>query len=163
MKEKLKLVIILGGFAMGGAEHMVYEHVKNIDTSKIDVTIVCTFSKQNTDLEHRVEKLCAVQYLHEDSKIGVRSIINTVRAINRINPDIVHAHMGGSGFAAIWAMLNRKPLVVTVHTKPEKAFSSKNEMLIKMALRFGKTRIVAVSEENAVNVKNKHNNSFYSD
>lgn len=153
MREKIKLVVLLGGFAMGGAEHMVYELVKNIDQTMFDVTVMCTFPKQNTDLEHKVEQICDVRHLGEEGRVGVGAIYRVVKALKQMKPDVVHAHMGGSGFAAMWSILYRKPLVITVHTKPEKAFSKKIESLVKMALHFDRTKLVAVSEDNAAKVK----------
>ena len=50
------------------------------------------------------------------------SILQVMREMTRFNPDVVHAHMGGVTFAIPWCNLHKKPLVLTIHTSPEKAF-----------------------------------------
>lgn len=151
--KKIKLLVILGTFGFGGAEHMVCEMIKNIDCKKYDVNVLCTLSRKDIDLTRNVESVCPVTFLNQDQKIGPRQLAKVMRAISKMKPDIIHAHMGGSGFAAPWSVIHRKPLVITIHTKPEREFSKKIEMLIRAALRFGKTKLVAVSEENLTRVK----------
>lgn len=148
MKKK-RLTVILDCFSIGGAEHMVYELLKNIDTASFDVSVLCYMCKRNTALEQQMETLFPITYLNHTGQVTPGAILRVVRAIQKTKPDIVHAHLGGAGFSAIWAVLFRKPLVITVHTKPEKAFTKKIEMFIRMALGVGKTRLVAVSKENA--------------
>lgn len=153
MKKKIRLVFIIGCLAMGGAEHMVYELVNNIDKEKFEITVLCTFKKKDTPLERMVEDVCAVQYLSEEGHIGVRSVVRVMSSLTKLKPDIVHAHMGGAGYAAPWSILNRKPLVITIHTKPEKAFSNKIGFLVKAALKLSKTKLVAVSQDNLEKVR----------
>ena len=152
MKKK-KLVTVLGGFGIGGAEHMVYELVKNLDTDLFAPHILCTESPQNTTLEKQVEAICPVEYVEGKGRVDLKRFFRVVRALGKMKPDVVHAHMGGVGFAAPWTILHRKAFVVTVHTKPEKSFSPKIMKVVKAALRLGKTKLVAVSEDNRIKVK----------
>lgn len=151
--KKPKILIILGTFGFGGAENMVCELIKNIDFNKYNVSVLCTHSKNDIGLTQRVEEMCPVTFLNQDQKIGPKQIIKVMGAIGKLKPDLIHAHMGSSGFAAIWSLVCRNPVLITIHTKPEKEFSKKIEMLIRAALRFGKTKLVAVSEENLTRVK----------
>lgn len=147
--KKIKLTVILDCFSIGGAEHMVYELLKNIDTDHFDVSVLCYMCKQNTPLEQQVESLFPITYLNHTGQITIGTILRVVGAIQKTKPDIVHAHLGGAGFGAIWTILCRKPLVITVHTKPEKAFTKKIELFVRTALQAGRTMVVAVSRENA--------------
>ena len=151
--KKNKLVVILSGFGFGGAEHMVYEKIKNVDREKYDVHAICIHSRKDIELTRRVEEICPVTYLNQDRRMGIKQVITTIRAIKKQKPDVVHAHMGGVGYAAIWSVIYRRPVVITIHTKPEQEFSKKVETLIRMSLRFGKTKLVAVSQENFWKVK----------
>lgn len=154
---KKRLVILLGGFAIGGAEHMVYELVKHINRERYNVTVLCYMPKQNTALESQVEKICQVLYLNETGTIKPSAILKALRALRKLRPDVVHAHLGGSGFGAIWAFLTGKHFVVTAHTKPEKAFSSKIEKFVRLALKRENTTLVGVSEENKILLKQYFN------
>ena len=150
---KKRLTIILGAFTMGGAEHMVYELIQNVDTSHFDISVLCYMRKQDTLLAEQVEAKFPVTYLNQSGHITPNAIWKIVRAIQKTRPDVVHTHLGGTAFGAIWSMLFRKPLVITAHTKPEKAFTRKIEKLVRAALRIGRTKLVAVSAENAALIK----------
>lgn len=150
---KTRLVILLGGFAIGGAEHMAYELVKHINRDRYDVTVLCYRPKQNTALESQVEEVCQVLYLNETGAIKPKAILNVLNALRKLKPDVVHAHLGGVGFGSVWALLTGKRFIATAHTKPEKAFSSKIEKLVRLALKRGNTTLVGVSEENKILLK----------
>ena len=150
---KKRLTILLDAFTMGGAEHMVYELAEHMDAQQFDVSILCYMSRKGTLLEQQVEAKFPVTYLNQDGRIAPKTILHILRAIRKTNPDVVHAHLGGAAFGAIWSVLDRKPLVLTVHARPERAFTRKIEFLVRMALRFGKAKLVAVSAENKMLVK----------
>lgn len=144
----MKLLTILPGLATGGAENMVYELCKQLGKKDIDNYILCYCGKQNTALESKIEKVAKVTYLNCSGTVNVKNIRAVIRSMNEIAPDIVHAHMGGALFASIWTLIRNKPLVITIHTAPQKAFSSKIENLLYLRALFGKFQMVAVSQEN---------------
>jgi len=146
--KKKRITVVINNLGVGGAERMVYELLRKIDSEHFAVCVLCYMRKGSTPLEQYVENLFPITYLNHTGHVTFKAIIRVVYAIWKTNPDLVHAHLGGAGFSAIWAVLFRKPLIITVHTKPEKAFTEKIEMFIRMALRAGKTRLVAVSKEN---------------
>lgn len=146
-----KILMLFGDWSMGGGQNMVYELSKEIDPDKFDVHILCFAGRNFSSLEQRAEKCLKINYLDIKGKIGIVSILKVFSAIKRINPDIIHAHLGGMVFAIPWALLHKnKGLVVTAHTKAEKAFNKKVEGMFKYLLknRKTKTRVVATSEEN---------------
>lgn len=146
--EKKRLTIMINGFWYGGAQNMVYEQLKNVDTDRYEVSVVSNIPKSTSTLEDRVCALFPVTYLNGGNAVTLKTVFQMVKAIQATKPDIVHAHLGSVGFAAIWSMLFRKPLVITVHTKPEKAFNPKIEKMVRLALKTKRTKLVAVSEEN---------------
>lgn len=144
----MKLLTILPGFATGGAENMVYELCKQLGKKDIENYILCYCGKQNTALESKVEKVAKVTYLNCSGTVNIKNIRAVIRLMDEIAPDVVHAHMGGALFASIWTLIRNKPLVVTIHTTPQKAFSSKIENILYLRALFGKFQMVAVSQEN---------------
>lgn len=145
---KKKVLIILPGFAMGGAENMVYELSNHINPENFDVSVLCYCGKQNTSLEKKAEDRIDVHYVNCAGTVTPQKIHTVLREIDKIRPDVVHAHMGGALYAALWTLKKRKPLVVTIHTTPQKAFSKLVERVLQFRMKFGRCRLVAVSEEN---------------
>ena len=145
---KKKVLIILPGFAMGGAENMVYELSNHINPENFDVSVLCCCGKQNTSLEKKAEDRIDVHYVNCAGTVTPQKIHTVLREIDKIRPDVVHAHMGGALYAALWTLKKRKPLVVTIHTTPQKAFSKLVERVLQFRMKFGRCRLVAVSEEN---------------
>lgn len=146
-----KILIILGTLSMGGGQNMVYELVDNIDKSRFDVTVMCYIGKIGTPLEKKIEEVANVVYLNENHGITFASMKHVFAKIREINPDLIHAHLGGMVYAIPWAFLNKKKrLMITAHTEPSQAFHKKVEKLFHWQLKNRKktTMVVAVSKEN---------------
>ena len=143
-----RILTIIPGLGMGGAEHMAYELIQNLDKNKYTSIVLCYGTKKDTSLEKKMEALCEVKYLNISKSIGPLEMIRVMRAISLYKPDIIHAHMGGIAFAIPWCRLFKKPLVLTVHTRPDKAFSTKNQKQIRYFFKTGRLTMVAVSKEN---------------
>lgn len=152
MRHKLLLVLI-DNLAMGGGQNVVLELIKNVDTTKYFVKVLCYGRKRGTSIESQLKTFCDVQYMNIQGHINLLSMIKVLRKISEINPDIIHAHLGGITFGLPWCLLHKKPIVVTAHTIPEKAFSKNNERLLRFGLKHGKVILVAVSKENYIRCK----------
>lgn len=144
----MKLLTILPGFSSGGAENMVYELNKQLHKTNVENYILCYSGKQNTELEKKAEKIAKVIFLNCAGTVSIKNIIKVCTVIDKINPDVVHAHMGGALFGALWTLKKHRALVVTIHTVPQKAFTSKIEKILRFRMLFGKFQLVAVSKEN---------------
>lgn len=157
MKEKnvgpKKLLIILIALASGGAEHMIYELLKSIDRSKYTPEILCYGCRNGNSLESETEKLCKVSYVGINEKIRFNDIRRVFKAIKKIKPDVIHAHQGGVTFAIPFCFFHRKPLCITVHSRPDKAFSTLNNRMLKMMKFFLRIKVIAVSKENLLLVQ----------
>ena len=149
----MKVLTLLNGLGMGGAEHMAYELVKNLNREITDAPVFCYGQKLGTPLEDEMSSVTNLQYGNVSSSITLFHMVRMLMRISSYKPDVIHAHMGGVTFGIPWCLLHRKPIVITVHTKPEAAFSEKNQKLIKKALQKKIAFIVAVSEENYKYVK----------
>lgn len=147
-----KLLIVINALSMGGAEEMVYQLVRSLDKEYIP-QILCYGCLQNNHLEDKIKKICPIRYLGIKGRIGPKEYKLVFSAIKEIDPDIIHAHQGGVTFALPWCVFNKKPLCITVHSKPEQAFSKANTILIKLLKNLVKLSVVAVSKENLTLVK----------
>jgi len=145
---KKKLLIIVNALNIGGAENMIYELIKFINRDKYCPEILCYGKYQGNHLESKIAETCNIQYVGVTEKINIKSIIKVFSVIKKIKPDIIHAHQGGVTFAIPWCIICRKPLCITVHSKPQKAFSEKNNRMIYMLKNVLNMMLVAVSREN---------------
>ncbi|MCH1940705.1 glycosyltransferase [Holdemania massiliensis] len=145
---KTKLLIVLGGFEIGGAQNMVYELLRCIDRTVYEVDVLCYGKQLDNDLSNKIEQIQSVRYLGVKEKITPKIIVRVLNEISRYKPDVVHAHLGGTIFAVLWGILHHKPVVVTAHTKPEKAFSKAILPFLRIGLKAHIVKLVAVSREN---------------
>lgn len=145
---KLRVTVFFGGFTIGGGQRVVSEIIKNIDQSQIELTVLCFEGKANTAMEQEAEKVCSIIYLNEKGKVTLAKARRIFAALKATKPDIVHVHLGGMVYVVPWALLHSTPLLITAHTKPEKAFPRQVLPLIRWGLRRRKIRIAAVSKEN---------------
>lgn len=143
-----KVTMLLPTLSMGGAEHMVYELAKNAQKAHFEPYILCYMERMDTALAQRVEKDFAVTYLGQTGRITPKAIWKIIKTIKKTDTEVIHAHLGGAAFGAIWGILFQKPVVITIHTRPEKAFTRKIRTLVRMAMHCPRTRLVAVSKEN---------------
>jgi glycosyltransferase involved in cell wall biosynthesis len=170
----MNIVITIDELGMGGAQHVVYELVKNIDTEKYTITIICTDGRVHSLLQGEMLKIASkrnfsIIFLKErfykrfnTSLILVNKIVNRIKQmfidlaiipelikkLNKINPDLIHAHQHGM-LAAYWAIPRHIPLITTVHTSPNAAFFREVERFIfKLAVYFKRIIVVAISKYN---------------
>lgn len=146
---KTRLTVVISDLGFGGAQNMVYEQLKHTDVDHYDVSVVVLGAEKATPIAQKLSAMLPIAYAGHCGRVTPKTICKMLWLIQKTKPDIVHGHIGGVGFAAMWAKMFRKPLVITAHTKPEKAFSPKVEKQVRAALKTGRTKLVAVSEDNA--------------
>ena len=147
MKDKT-LVLILPVLSCGGVANMVFELCRAIRDSHYRVYVICYAEQSDCALKQQLETVAECIQLDCAGKITPAKVYTVCRAISRCKPDVVHAHMGGMVYAAIWTMLHRVPLAVTIHTRPEKSFRPVMEKLLRLRFALGRCRMVAVSAKN---------------
>lgn len=143
-----KLLIVLQSFETGGAQNMVYELLRCIDRNKFDVSVLCYGTRVNNALTEKLEEIQYVKYLNTEGRITPVTFVKILHEITKSKPDVVHSHLGGTVFAVPWGLLHHKPIIVTAHTKPEKAFSKSVIPFLKLGIKKNTVRLVAVSKEN---------------
>ncbi|MBR5165415.1 MAG: glycosyltransferase [Ruminococcus sp.] len=141
-----RIVIYISDLNVGGAQNMVYELAKEI--KGYEVVILVHSAKKNTFLEKKAEKELNVQYLGFDGKVTLSAVKASLKKLNELTPDIVHCHLGTVAFGILWCRKHNRKCVITAHTRPDMAFSKKNQLALKYGLSKGIVRLVAVSKEN---------------
>jgi glycosyltransferase involved in cell wall biosynthesis len=146
VQKKLRIAITIDDVGMGGAQHMIYEMVKNIDCSRYDVTIVCTEDRRHSLLEQQMlDEGYRIIFLKLNQYFKIFELYYTLR---KIKPDIVHAHQRGI-LAAFWTLLNGVYLITTIHTNPAVVFKWWLEnFYFKLSLLLRRNVVVAISKYN---------------
>lgn len=149
----LRVAIVLEDFSIGGAQRVVCELVKNIDQSKVEILVLCTKEREDTAMADSVEKIATVKYANIKGRNLIKNYFKISNILSDFKPDILHAHLTGQLYAVPWGLIHNKPVIITAHTKPEKAFIKKIEWMIRYGIKQKKIFIVAVSKENLGLVK----------
>jgi glycosyltransferase involved in cell wall biosynthesis len=145
----MRLAIVIDNLDMGGAQHLVYELVKNIDKSEFDVKIICFF-KTNSLLEREMlDRGYNIKFLNKKViKRRIYLMIALLRTLFDFKPDIVHAHMVGI-CAVFYTLLNSMNIITTIHTIPNKAFKKfLSKMIFLLSITLHKNIVVAISRVN---------------
>ena len=144
----IRVAIVLEDFSIGGAQRVVSELVQNLNQEKIILLVLCLKKRDATDLAEEVEKIAYVRYLNIKGKNLIMNYARVSDELRKFAPDVIHAHLVGQLYSVPWGLLHNVPVVITAHTKPEKAFIKKIEWLINYGVKHRRIWIVAVSEEN---------------
>lgn len=148
-KMKKKVAIILGSFAMGGAETMVCELACHINKEKYDLQVICINGSCNSPLEQKLkENKIKVKYLNNITKVNIEGITKVWQELSSYKPDIIHTHISGVVFSIPWIVCHSTKFIHTVHTSPEKEFNKKIQFFLKILYKLGKGIMVTVSREN---------------
>lgn len=151
----IRVAIVLEDFSIGGAQRVVSELVQNLNQEEIKLLVLCLKKRDATDLAEDVEKIADVRYLNIRGKNLIKNYARVSAELRKFSPDVVHAHLVGQLYSVPWGLLHNVPVIITAHTKPEKAFIKKIKWLINYGVKYRRVWIVAVSEENHALVK-KH-------
>lgn len=144
----LRVAIMLERFSVGGAQRVVSELVKNIDQSQCDLLVICTESRQATQMAVEIESIARVVYLNVE-KMAVAMRFRTVfKCLNDFKPHIINTHLTPQLYAVPWGFLHNVPVIITAHTRPRSSFIKKIEPIVIFGVRKKKIAIVAVSQEN---------------
>lgn len=153
-KNDTSVLYVINTLSVGGAQRVLCEQVKNIDSGQFTYDVLVAEHRQNNALTQDIERKVPVQYLNFDAgRLGVKKIFRVRHKINEFHPNIVNSHIGGNEYAVIWALTSKGHLIITVHTSPCKAFTARTEGFVRIALKMHKVILVTVSEENHIATK----------
>jgi glycosyltransferase involved in cell wall biosynthesis len=176
----MNVTVAIDELDIGGAQHVVYELLKHIDTVKYNITIICTDGSFDSLLEKEIislsKKRCfSIIFLKKHKFIGIQTrfvILNKIcnkikrffvdicvicdltKELNKSKPDIVHAHQHGI-WAAYWAVFHNVPIVTTIHTNPQATFPRKTEkFILRLSILLHRNILIGISAYNMNLIKN---------
>lgn len=141
-----KLLLYIGNLEIGGAQRVVYELVKNV--KEYEVFVLVHSSDPKNSLSEKIVKEADVRFLNIEGSLTVKNFFKVMKAIRKIDPDVVHCHLGVVYLGYFWCRLHKRKCVATVHTRPDAAFNGNNLKAIRSGLKRRDLELVAVSEEN---------------
>lgn len=145
MKRKIKITYIIPSLDFGGAERLLTEIIRKLDSKRFEASVICLRRTGHwaKELENRGVKIELVGSL---PKLEFLSFFKIKKLLRKLKPDIVHTHLFGAdvygGLAAI--SLGIKNIISTEHNLNYNEGGAKRFLKIKVQKSFSK--IIAVSE-----------------
>lgn len=133
---KKKVIQLIHGFTMGGAETLVKEYCLNLDKEKFDVSVLC-FYKYDSPYEKILEengiKIIYIDEYQMRKKNG--KLKNALSIVNRYfyvrnylkqeKPDVIHSHLTLNNYVLFSRPKAGTKIVHTVHSEPQKLWNKK--------------------------------------
>jgi glycosyltransferase involved in cell wall biosynthesis len=145
----------------GGLSRHAYELSKALDNLDCNVFVACV---ENDLMEIKNKIQVPTLHIHERTLDFLSFNLNLRRKIQDLNIDVVHSQ-GDQGF--IFALIKKKPLVVTVHTSLKiglRAFSANHyhpspyfRVLSEKCIFMKADKIIVVSESLGKSIQNDYN------
>lgn len=137
-KQKLKVLQVLGGLWSGGTEAFVMNMYRSIDREKVEFEFLI-HEKNKAHYDDEVMSLGGkIHRIPDRHEVGtIRYIINLVRKLREIKPDVVHSHaMFNSGIVMFFAFLAKiKIRIAHSHNTSDQATQSILRKLFQSIMR----------------------------
>ena len=159
--KRMKVMHIIHGFPIGGAEVLVKEYCSYIDRNKFDIVVLC-FDRYDTQLEKCVLELpikihfISDYYKYSFSRKGklmmlVERLFIAKRIVRKEKPDIIHSHLTLNYLVRFCKPSKSTLLIHTVHNEPKvmwkKTFSRQMDLYAaKWLVKRYKQRFIALHD-----------------
>ena len=111
--SKARILILIKGLGVGGAEKLISEGAKHWDTGSFSYTVAYALPWKN-HLVADLESLgIRVRMIGDKQGLTPRFFFNLRRLVRKIEPDLIHAHLPSMGVAA--RLISPVPVVYTEH------------------------------------------------
>lgn len=110
--KKIKIIYLLPTLDKGGAERMVVDLILNLDRSIFEPTLIL-FKRGGEWLAELTAENIPVIVLEKRKKIDPSNLFSLLRAIRKIQPHIVHTHLGGDYYIYMIAKLAGAPIILS--------------------------------------------------
>lgn len=128
--RKIKVLQVIGGLNMGGAETFIINVFRNINREKYEFYFLC-YGKEKYDYEDEVNKLNG--HIIRIDKIGIKNIVRQIYEIKKIikkyDIDVVHAHTYYNSMIPVLVARKCKIKKIIVHA--HSTLSELNPSLLK--------------------------------
>lgn len=158
---KIKIAYVIPQLNFGGAQTMLVRLIKNIDFVKFDVKLFICGKKLSNGIEKEMENIgISYDFLDiDDNVIGMKKVLYKLyayfcfqKALNEFKPDIVHNHLDNF-YSFLYCILNRKKMVFTIHSWPDRLASNKMKYYINTLNRKKSIWLIGVAQTITVRVK----------
>lgn len=117
----------------------------SIDRSKFEVKFfVVSRHLENQIAETLRNSNVSVECLNLSGSFSLASYKVFHKAMKAFAPDVIHCHLDVS-YSWIWAILNNKPLVNTMHSDPYRWLDKRVSVVVKAKALLGKLRVIGCS------------------
>lgn len=143
---KLRIVHIIQSLHTGGAEKLLVDLAVN--SKEIgNITVISQYPKSDLPFEAYLENNgIKTIYLNKRYGFDLGNIVELYKALNKINPDVVHTHLHGAVYAIPWYLRHKDPVKVhTVHTIAPMEFGKIHRTFQRFAFKFLNVIPVAIS------------------
>ena len=149
-RPRLHVLVVIDGLGWGGAEMLLTDFVRAARLLDLDVSVAYLHEKDGNPATARLREV-GVEPVHLEvgRLVDPRSVRNVYRHVARIDPDVVHAHLGYSELlAGLGAGAHGIPVVSSIHlTRWNDSRKERLRLrLIDITRRATCSRIVAVSD-----------------
>lgn len=164
--DKIKVLHILPGLGIGGAEKLVVDMVELADRSRFNIAVMRILGIDSFLTEKLKNKGCQVYTIAPELKgtsslKGVNLIWTAIRIMKKvqkllheIKPDVVHTHLSTLRVTLIPTLFCRIPVKVhTIHNVAEKDAQGITRLFNRIAFKFFGVVPVSISQEVAQSVK----------
>ena len=131
---KKKVIQLIHGFSMGGAETLVKEYCLKLNKEKYDVSVLC-FYRYGAPYEEILEDAgIRITYIDDYKKrcerTGAKKLLNAFEIIRRYfyikkylrkeSPDILHSHLAVNSYVDFANLKKGTKIIHTVHNEPKR-------------------------------------------
>ena len=169
---KMKILQVVGGLGMGGAENLVANYCMNFDSDQNEVTLLCVANYHSVYDRKLQEEGIHVIYLNDiiDRWIKAPGLFQKIHHfilrpfmfhyfIHKLKPDVIHLHAKLSAYIAMSKPTRNTKLYITIHSDPDVWFDSKRgkieEQAIKWLMKRYRTCVIELHTEMGDSIKKR--------
>ncbi|MDD4689309.1 MAG: glycosyltransferase [Eubacteriales bacterium] len=150
----IKIAFVIPNMSYGGAQTMLARLVDKLDKTKFDIAVFVRDSylgnKFETDLINSGIK-CVYMDIGENEHHNniflhkIKSYFLFCKSLSEFKPDIVHSHLD-LFYSFLYAIFNRKKLIITIHSQPERITNTRLKIFIKILKKMNCLYIVGCAK-----------------
>lgn len=146
--KKVKILQIIPGFGIGGAEKVVLDYLTYLNNDEFEIRAISMYSNQNTHYDKLIESR-GLNVFYLDKKPGLDlSMIKKIRSIiSDFQPDVIHSHMYCMKYLLFSTWTKKIKQFHTIHNEPQKDAVGIDKFFNKMAFSFFGVIPIGLSEE----------------
>lgn len=112
-KPRIKIFYCITALGIGGAERLLYLHLKYLDRDRFDPSVIAIV--HDGVFGEKIRRLgIDVRCLDKSTTLGLGTLLRLWKIFRQEKPDIVHTHLfGGDTWGRIPAILARIPVILT--------------------------------------------------